>query len=87
MLYFFKNTCLKLFNTSSLSSGEIIISFTGSFSTMLPLFDKRIASAILFSINPPTLWTTFLEGVFEKYGPTYNNCFSYFLANDKIHIY
>ena len=87
MLHFHKNTCLKLFNTSSLSSGEIIISFTGSFSTVLPLFDKLIASAILLSINPPTLWTTFLEEVFEKSSPTYNNCFSYILAKDKIHIY
>ena len=38
---------------------------------------------ILFPINSPALWTTFLEPVFKESSPVSKNCFLYFLVNDK----
>ena len=51
-------------------SGGIIISSTGS-------------TAILFHKNSPVVWNTFLEANFKESTPVSNNCFLYFLANDK----
>ena len=47
------------------------------------MFDLVTASAILFPINSPVLWNTFLEAVFKESGPVFNNYFVCFLANDK----
>ena len=40
-------------------------------------------SAVLCPKNSPGIWTAFLEAVFTGSGPVFNNCFLYFLANDK----
>ena len=82
-MFHFSNTYLNLFNVSSLFSGGIIISSTGSCFTIL-LSSKLVAvSAILFLKNSPALWTTFLEVVNIESCPASNNCFLYFLANVK----
>ena len=50
-------------------------------------FGFIILSAILSPLNLPVasaaLWTTFLELIFRASSPVSNNCFLYFLANDK----
>ena len=83
MFCFYNNTCLNLFNTSSLFPSGIIVSPTGSCFTILSAFYLVTASAILFPKNLPPLRTTFLEAVFTASSPVSNNCFLYFLANDK----
>ena len=50
-----------MFNISSLFSVGITISSTGSFFSILSLFDLVTASAILFPMNGPALWTIYLE--------------------------
>ena len=72
-----------MFNISSHFSGGMIISSTGSCLTILSSFDLVTVSSILFPKNSPALWTTFLEAVFEESSLVFNNCFLYFLANDK----
>ena len=42
-----------------------------------------IVFAILFPKNSYALCTTFFETVFTTSRPVFNNCFFYFLANDK----
>ena len=55
--------------------------------TILSSFNLATASAILFPINLPVLWTTFSEAVFKESSPVSYNCFLYlldtFLVNDK----
>ena len=63
-MFHFNNTFLNLFNTSSVFSGGIIISSTGSCFAILSSFDLVTPSAILFPINSLALWTNFLEAVF-----------------------
>ena len=72
-MFHFYNTLLNLL------SGGIIISSTGSCFSMLSSFDLVTASAVLFPINSPALWTTFLEAS----SPLSSICFLYFLTNDK----
>ena len=60
-------------------SAGIIISSTGSCFSILSSFELVTASSILFPKTSPALWTTF----FEASSPVFNNCFLYFLANDK----
>ena len=64
-MFHFYNTFLNSFNISSLFSGGIIISSTGFGFTILLSFNLATASAILFPINSPVLWTTFFEAVFQ----------------------
>ena len=78
-MFHFNNTFLNLFDISSLFSGGMIVSSTGSCLTILSSFELVIVSSILFPKNLPALWTTFLEA----FSSVPNNCFSYFLANDK----
>ena len=63
------------------------ISSTGFVFTILSSFNLATASAILFPINShvasAALWTMFLEAVFKVSNPISNNCFLYYLANDK----
>ena len=72
-----------MLNISSLFSSEIIISSTGSCFSILSSFELVTASAILLPINSPALLTTFSEAAFTASNPVSNNCFLYFLANDK----
>ena len=58
-MFHFYNTSLNLFNISSLSSGGIIISSTGSSFTVLSSLDLVTSSETLFPKNSPALWTTF----------------------------
>ena len=67
MLHFY-NTFLNLFNILSLFSGEIIISSTGSCFSILSWLDVVTAPAILFPKISRALS---------------NNCFLYFVVNDK----
>ena len=83
MFHSYNNTSLKSFNILSLFSCRIIISLTGSCFTILSSFDLLTASAILFPKNSPALWTTYFEAVFTASSPISNNCFLYFLANEK----
>ena len=68
-----------MFNIFSLSSDGIIISSTGSYFSILTSFDLVTASTILFPKSSSASKTTFLEAS----NPLFNNCFLYFLANDK----
>ena len=79
MVFHFCNTFLNLPNILSLFSGKIIISSTRSYLSILSSFDFVTTSAILFPKYSPALWTTFLEAC----NSVFNNCFLYFLANDK----
>ena len=40
-------------------------------------------SVVLFTKTSLVLWTTFLEAVFNKLRSVCNNCFLYYLANEK----
>ena len=61
----------------------MIISSTGSYFSILLSFDVVTASAILFPINSPALWTTFLEAVSTASSPVSNIYFLQYLASDK----
>ena len=82
-MFHFYDIFLKLLNISSIFSSGIIISSTGSCSTIVSSFELTIVSAILFHTNLPALWTNFLEAVFRASSSVSNNCFSYFLENEK----
>ena len=60
MFHFYK-TFLNLFNISSLFSGGIIITSTGSCFSILSSFDLVTAYEILFPKYSPALWISFLE--------------------------
>ena len=78
------NTFLNLLTFHFFFFGGIIISSTGYCFAILSLFFLVIASAILFPINLPVLWTTFLEEVvFKTSSPVSNNYSLCFFANDK----
>ena len=83
MFHFYNNACRNSFNISSLFSSGMIIFSTGSCFTVLPSFDLVTASATFPLKYSPILWTTSLEAVFGASSPVSNNCYSYFLANDK----
>ena len=82
-MFHFCNTLLNLFNILSLFSSRIIISYTGSYLTILSSSEYVTVSAILFPINSPALSITFLEAVFKESSPVSNNWFLYFLTNYK----
>ena len=74
----FSNTFFNLFKISPPFSGGIIISSTGSCFSILTSFGLvRLCKFITYKFT--TLW----EPVFTAFSPVFNNCFSYFLANDK----
>ena len=83
----FYNTCLNLFNISSLFSGGIIVSSTFHEIISGAGFSFTILSSILFSMNFPVgsaaLWATFLKAVFRAsilvFVAVSNNYFPYFL--------
>ena len=77
----FSSTYLNSFNICFLFSGGIIISSAGFFITILS--SHELVTAILFPKNLPVLSTIFLEIVFKEASPVSNNCFLYFLANNK----
>ena len=83
MMFYFYNTCLNLFDTSSLFSGGMMISLTG-FKNFL-LYELATASMILFPINSSiastALWTTLLQAVFKTFIPVSNTYFPYMLDN------
>ena len=79
------NTFLDLFNISSLFSGGIITSSTGSCFSILSLFDLAIESAILFPKDSPVL-STFFEAVFKESSVYLIIVFYIFLSMIKIHI-
>ena len=74
-MFCFYNNFLNLFNIYSLFSGGIIISSTGSVSTILSSYELVTVSAILFPINSSVLWTTFVEAVVRESGPVSSNFF------------
>ena len=78
-MFHFYNTFLSLFKISSLFSGGIIISLIGFCFLLLSLFELVTPSAILCPKNLRVLWTSFLKG----FSRVSNNCFLYFLANNK----
>ena len=78
-MFYSHNNFLNLSIISSLFSGRIITSSTGSCFSILSSLDFVTASAILFPKYSPALWDTFLEAS----SPVFNNCFLYFLAYDK----
>ena len=82
MLYFY-NTYLNSFNVSSLFSGRIIISSTGSCFAISSSSNLVTASEILLPKNHLLYGLLFLEAVFKESSPASNNCFLYFIANDK----
>ena len=82
-MFHFYNTFLNLFNISSVISVGIIIYSTGSSFSILSSFELVTESAILFPKNSSAFWATFSEVVFTASSPVSNNCFLYFLANDK----
>ena len=57
----FCNNFLNFFSISSLFSGGIIISSTGSCFSILLSLDLAADSTIFFTKNSPALWTTFFE--------------------------
>ena len=82
MIHFYNNTCLNVFNILSLPSGGIVTSSTNSYFTILSPLDLVTVAIILFLINLPALWITFLKAVYKESSPVSNKFFSYFLAND-----
>ena len=86
MFHFYNNTSLNLLNISSLFSGGIITSstflgFSSVFTISLLLYLVTV-SAILFPINSPAIWATFLKAVLAVSHPVFDDWFLYFLAND-----
>ena len=79
MFHFYK-TCLIFL---LFFSGRIVISLTGFVFTILSSYKLVTASAILFPKILPALWTTFSEAASKESSPVSNNCFLYFLSNDK----
>ena len=78
-MFHFYTTFLNFLNISSLASGEIIISSTGSSCfTILSSFDLVNATSILFPKNSPVLWTTFLKTGFQESSSVSNNGFYIF---------
>ena len=71
----FYNTCLNLFNISSLFSGGITISSTSFKFSPGTCFDFTILLVIMFPMNSPVasvaLWTMFLEAVFKASSPVF----------------
>ena len=98
--FYFYNTCLNLFNDSSLFSGGITVSskfliylsFTCFILLIVVLYDLTPASVILFLINSPVAWavswTAFFKSAFKAPSPVSINCVLYlldiFFANGKI---
>ena len=89
-VFHFYNTCLNLFNISSLFSGGTINSSIFLEFSLITYFGFTILS-VIFPINSPVtsaaLWTMFLEAVFGAPNPISNNCFlnllQKFFANHK----